>query len=93
MTHTIITLFKWLSTSPVSDFFKLVSSIRGAMWAVKQLCRLFIWLINVISDNKDKLITIFTKVKDLVSSLIYRISSLIRCYKSFFIGKNMIYGF
>lgn len=87
MIRTIITLFKWLSTSPVSDFYTAVAWFRGTMWFVKQLCRLFIWLINVISDNKDKLIAIFTKVKDLVSSLIYRISSLIRCYKSFFVGK------
>ena len=87
MIRTIITLFKWLSTSPVYDFYKAVASLRGTMWFIKQLCRLFIWLINVISDTKDKLIAIFTKVKDLVSSLIYRISSLIRCYKSFFVGK------
>lgn len=47
------------------------------MWLMTQLLRITIWLVDVISDNKDILITFFTSVKDLVSSLIYVNKSLL----------------
>lgn len=76
-----------LSNDPVFSIFTVIEGFRALMWLMNQLLRFIIWLVAVISKNKDKLITFFTSVKDLVSSLIYEKSSLIHCYKSFFVGR------
>ncbi len=87
MIQIFIDLFKRLSNDPVFSIFTVIEGFRTLMWLMNQLLRFIIWLVAVISKNKDKLITFFTSVKDLVSSLIYEKSSLIHCYKSFFVGR------
>lgn len=87
MIQIFIDFFKRLSNDPVFSIFTVIEGFRTLMWLMNQLLRFIIWLVAVISKNKDKLITFFTSVKDLVSSLIYEKSSLIHCYKSFFVGR------
>lgn len=87
MIQIFIDFFKRLSNDPVFIIFTVIEGFRTLMWLMNQLLRFIIWLVAVISKNKDKLITFFTSVKDLVSSLIYEKSSLIHCYKSFFVGR------
>jgi hypothetical protein len=87
MIQIFIDFFKRLSNDPVFSIFTVIEGFRALMWLMNQLLRFIIWLVAVISKNKDKLITFFTSVKDLVSSLIYEKSSLIHCYKSFFVGR------
>lgn len=87
MIQIFIDFFKMLSNDPVFSIFTVIEGFRALMWLMNQLLRFIIWLVAVISKNKDKLITFFTSVKDLVSSLIYEKSSLIHCYKSFFVGR------
>lgn len=87
MIQIFIDLFKRLSNNPIFYFFTIIEGFRTLMWLMTQLLRINIWLVDVISDNKDILITFFTSVKDLVSSLIYinKKYPLIHGYKSFFI--------
>ena len=87
MIQIFIDFFKRLSNDPVFSIFTVIEGFRTLMLLMNQLLRFIIWLVAVISKNKDKLITFFTSVKDLVSSLIYEKSSLIHCYKSFFVGR------
>lgn len=71
MIQIFIDFFKRLSNDPIFCILAVIEGFRTLMWLLTQLLRINIWLVVVISKNKDKLITFFTYVKDLVSSLIY----------------------
>lgn len=87
MIQIFIDFFKRLSNNPIFCILAVIEGFRTLMWLLTQLLLINIWLVDVISDNKDILITFFTSVKDLVSSLIYinKKYPLIHGYKSFFI--------
>lgn len=80
------TFFKWFKKHPVANLFTIIAAIRASLWICKVVCFIMLGLLNWVSYNFDTLVTFFTNVKDLVSSLIYEKSSLIHCYKSFFVG-------
>ncbi|RKV88396.1 MAG: hypothetical protein D8H99_36115 [Streptococcus sp.] len=77
MIQIFIDFFKWLCGSQIVNLIALVAGFRAIMWLIKHLCQFSIWMVKLISCKKDILITFFTRVKDLVSSLIYRKYSLI----------------
>lgn len=81
------TFVKWYKKHPVANLFAVLTAIRTGLWVLKVACCLMLGLLNWISSNYGVLVTFFTNVKDLVSSLIYEKPSLIHCYKSFFVGR------
>ena len=78
---------KWYKKHPVTNLFAVIEAIRTGLWVVGLACCLMLALLNWISSKYGILVTFFTNVKNLVSSLIYEKSSLIHCYKSFFVGR------
>ena len=78
---------KWYKKHPVVNLFVIITSIRTIFRVVQLVSNLMIILLNWVLANYDILVTFFTNVKNLVSSLIYEKSSLIHCYKSFFVGR------
>lgn len=82
-----LNFYKWYKKHPVVNLFAIITAIRSTFWVVQLVSNLMIILLNWILANYDILVTFFTNVKNLVSSLIYEKSSLIHCYKSFFVGR------
>lgn len=83
---------KWYKKNPVVNTIAIITAIRTSLWLCKVACYLILVLLNWVSSNYDVLVTFFTSVKNLVSSLIYKNHSLIHCYKSFFVRRGF-YGF
>lgn len=85
--NILLTFSKWYKKQPVVNLFAILTAIRTILWVCQLVANLMLCLLNWVSANYDVLVTFFTNVKNLVSSLIYEKFSLIHCYKSFFVGR------